>query len=248
MSHLELIIGPMFSGKSTELIRKIRLLKTINKKVLVIKPKIDNRYTEDNKIISHNFESCECISLNTLSDISLWDIVDKYDTVVIDEGQFFPDLKKCVLHWLNTSTLTIIIGSLDGDYNRNPIGEVLELIPYADECTKLTSLCSICNDGTKAPFTKRIANSNEQILVGGKESYIPVCSTHYHNPKKYDNKNNIGHIPIGTDSEHSHKLNRYTNPDNIGYIPIAIGTDSEHSHKPNQYPKPRSIGHMNLFI
>jgi thymidine kinase len=69
--------------------------------------------------------------------------------------------------------------SLDGDYNRRPIGEVLELIPYANECHKYSSLCTICNDGTKAPFTKRLVKSEDQILVGGKESYIPVCSKHY---------------------------------------------------------------------
>ncbi len=178
MSYLELIIGPMFSGKSTELIRRIRLLKTINKKVLVIKPDIDNRYTKDNKIVSHNFESCECISVSTLSELSL-EYVNDYDTIVIDEGQFIPDLKKCVVYWLNNSNLNIIIGSLDGDSNKNPIGEVLELIPYANECHKYSSLCTICNDGTKAPFTKRLVKSGEQILVGGKESYIPVCSKHY---------------------------------------------------------------------
>ena len=179
MSYLELIIGPMFSGKSTELIRSIRLLKTINKTVLVIKPNIDDRYTKDNKIVSHNFESCECVSVNDLSQLLLADIINKYDTVIIDEGQFIPDLKKCVVDWLNNSNLNIIIGSLDGDYNRHPIGQVLELIPYANKCHKFSSLCSICNDGTKAPFTKRLVESSDQILVGGKESYIPVCSKHY---------------------------------------------------------------------
>ena len=179
MSYLELIIGPMFSGKSTELIRRIRLLKTINKTVLVIKPNIDDRYTKDNKIVSHNFESCECVSVNDLSQLLLADIINKYDTVIIDEGQFIPDLKKCVVDWLNNSNLNIIIGSLDGDYNRHPIGQVLELIPYANKCHKFSSLCSICNDGTKAPFTKRLVESSDQILVGGKESYIPVCSKHY---------------------------------------------------------------------
>jgi thymidine kinase len=183
MSSLELIIGPMFSGKSTELIRRIRLLKNINKKVLVIKPLIDNRYTTDNNITSHNYETCNCISISNLSELSLEYIIH-FDTIVIDEGQFFPDLKKFIIYWLNNTKLNIIIGSLDGDYNRNPIGEVLQLIPYANKCHKYSSLCNICNDGTKAAFTKRLVESTEQILVGSKESYIPVCSYHY-NIDKY---------------------------------------------------------------
>ena len=168
----------MFSGKSTELIRRIRLLNTINKKVLVIKPIIDIRYTTDNKITSHNFETYNCISISNLAELSL-EYVKSYDTIVIDEGQFIPDLKKCVICWLKNTKLNIIIGSLDGDYNRNPIGEVLELIPYANKCYKYSSLCNICNNGTKAPFTKRLVESTDQILVGSKESYIPVCSYHY---------------------------------------------------------------------
>ena len=96
MTHtnkLELIIGPMFSGKSTELIRKIRLAKTINKKVLVIKPKLDNRY-DNNKLVSHSFESEICETVDNLESID--EIIIHYDLIVIDEGQFFSDLKKYV--------------------------------------------------------------------------------------------------------------------------------------------------------
>jgi thymidine kinase len=176
-SKLELIIGPMFSGKSTELIRRIRLLKKINKNVLVLKPIIDTRYFCD-KITSHNFESVECKVLNRLSEMSDLEI-SEYHTIVIDEGQFFPDLKDTITKWLESYDINIIVGGLDGDFQKKPIGQILDLIPISNSCIKLNSLCNKCNDGTEAPFTYRIVCSDDTVLVGGSESYIPVCRKHF---------------------------------------------------------------------
>lgn len=173
---LELIIGPMFSGKSTELIRRIRLLQKINRKVLVVKPTIDSRYVVD-KVTTHNFESVECMILDRLSDIN--NIICDYHTIVIDEGQFFSDLNSTVIMWLDTYPINIIVGGLDGDFQKNPIGTILELIPHSDSCVKYCSYCNICNDETPAPFTLRTVKSNDTVLVGGAESYIPVCRAHY---------------------------------------------------------------------
>ena len=174
---LELIIGPMFSGKSTELIRRIRMLQKIDKKVLVTKPIIDNRYISD-KITSHNYESVECKVLSRLDEISDEEITN-YDTIVVDEGQFFPDLLTTVIRWIDNYPISIIVGGLDGDFQRQPIGQILNLIPHADKCQKLNSLCSKCKDGTEASFSFRCVNSNDKVLVGGSESYIPVCRKHY---------------------------------------------------------------------
>lgn len=180
-NKLELIIGPMFSGKSTELIRKIRLLQKIEKKVLVIKPTIDSRYNKD-KIISHNYESVDCLVLEKLEEISDEE-VNKYNTIVIDEGQFFPDLVYVVTRWIDNFNIDIIVGGLDGDFQRQPFGTILDLIPHADNCYKLNSLCNICKDGTKAPFSFRLVNSIDKVLVGGSESYIPVCRKHFNELK-----------------------------------------------------------------
>jgi thymidine kinase len=174
---LELIIGPMFSGKSTELIRRIRLLQKIDKKVLVTKPLIDTRYEHD-KITSHNYESVECKVLTTLDEIDD-NIINQYDTIIVDEGQFFPDLIDTITRWVNNYSVNIIVGGLDGDFQRKPIGQILDLIPMADKCIKLNSLCNICKDGTEAPFTFRLVKSNNKVLVGGSESYIPVCRKHF---------------------------------------------------------------------
>lgn len=180
--NLELIIGPMFSGKSTELIRKIRLLQKIEKKILVIKPIIDTRYNQT-KITSHNFESVDCITINRLDEISD-ETVQQFHSIIIDEGQFFSDLVSTVKKWVDNYNVNIIVGGLNGDFQRQPFGAILDLIPYADECIKLSSLCSICKDGTKAPFTFRLLNLTDKILVGGSESYIAICRKHYNELNK----------------------------------------------------------------
>ena len=174
---LELIIGPMFSGKSTKIRRTIKLLQVINKKVLIIKASIDDRYILD-KITTHDFDSVECITVVRLDEITD-SMIMQYDAVVIDEGQFIPDLKSTVVQWLENYNIDIIVAGLDGDYMKNPIGSILELIPHAEKVEKLCSLCNVCKDGTLAPFTFRTLKSNDTILVGGAESYIPVCRTHY---------------------------------------------------------------------
>jgi thymidine kinase len=188
---LEIIIGPMFSGKSTEVIRRIRLLKCIYKKILIAKPFIDNRY-DQNKIISHNYDGESCITINKLSDIS--EIkkleIESYDTIIIDEAQFFSDLKINVNYWVDILGINVILSGLDGDFKRQPIGQILELIPYSDKCTKLNSLCGLCKNGNKAPFTHRLSESKESVLIGGSESYIPLCRYHYIN-KYTENEKNV---------------------------------------------------------
>lgn len=176
-STLELIIGPMFSGKSTEIIKRVRLLKLINKKILIVKPKIDTRYNEE-KITSHNFETVDCKIINNLNEISDSEI-NEINTIIIDEGQFFCDLLETVTKWLKQFPINIIVAGLDGDFQQKPIGQILNLIPLSNKCLKLNSVCNICNDGTEAPFTFRRIKSNDIVLIGGSESYIPVCRKHY---------------------------------------------------------------------
>jgi thymidine kinase len=174
---IELIIGPMFSGKSSELIRRIRQMKVINYKYIVIKPKIDFRY-EINKIVTHNKEYEDCIIIDNLNDISDDDI-KPYNSIIIDEGQFISNLKNKVIYWCEKLEKNIIVGGLDGDYQRKPLGEILDLIPYATKYKKLSALCKNCNDGTHAIFTHRIINNNNQILIGSEDKYIPLCRKCY---------------------------------------------------------------------
>lgn len=176
---LELIIGPMFSGKSSELIRQIRIHKAINKNILIFKPTIDKRYTDEAYLASHNIEKEKCITTDELMEtLNFVDFKGVY-TIFIDEGQFFPDLKKFTLYCVDVLHINVIISSLDGDYKREPIGQVLELIPHCDKCVKLTSKCIECKDMTNAPFTHKKEDNKKTVEIGTSDLYMPLCRKHY---------------------------------------------------------------------
>ena len=182
---LEIILGPMFSGKSSELIRRIRICKSINREIMVIKPKIDDRYISD-KICSHDSISEDCLVLEDLQELfdnkNFLEKLLKATIIFIEEGQFFKSLVNNVLEILEKYQKDVVIAGLDGDSNRKSFGELLQLIPYANNVTKLNSMCKVCNNGTLAPFTFRrnsSVNIDNQILVGGSELYLPTCRKHY---------------------------------------------------------------------
>jgi thymidine kinase len=198
--ELNLIIGPMFSGKSTYLINKVNYLLNNNiseNEILIINHSDDIRYST-NKICSHDGTNINSKSLNNLSDIITNIINDNKNNsgfytnikyILIDEGQFFNDLfesiKSLLLYCSNSNfnknthnKLEIYICGLDGDYKQEPFqnSRILELIPYSTNITKLNSQCNICKN--TAPFTKRIINSDKTILIGGNNFYQPVCLIH----------------------------------------------------------------------
>jgi thymidine kinase len=181
MVNLDIIIGPMFAGKSCELIRRIRLLKVLKKEYIVIKPKIDNRYDniyDSNMIVSHNFDKEHCIVLSNLNEIYEYDLTN-INTIFIDEGQFFDDLVNIVKKLVEENKINIVVSGLDGDSNRNKFGHILDLIPFSNTCTKINAACIMCLDGTPAPFSFRKTNNHEQILIGSGDSYMSLCRKHY---------------------------------------------------------------------
>ena len=167
----------MFSGKSTKLLSKIRQLQFLNKKILIMKPRIDNRYGNDSTIITHDQDKQNCLLIDNLDFDN--EFISQYDVIIIDEAHFLKDLKIKIIYWIEKLDKNVIFTGLDGDYKRNPIGEILDLIPYADSYKKLKSLCNICKNGTKAIFTHRLCNNDSQILVGDNKMYISVCRDHY---------------------------------------------------------------------
>ncbi len=181
MATLDIIIGPMFAGKSCELIRRIRLLKVLKKEYIVIKPKIDNRYdnlSDSNMIVSHNFDKEHCIVLEKLDHIFKNDLVN-INTIFIDEGQFFNDLIDVVKKLVEIYKINIVVSGLDGDSNRNKFGQILDLIPLSNTCTKINAACIMCLDGTPAPFSHRVTKDSEQILIGAGDLYMSLCRKHY---------------------------------------------------------------------
>lgn len=173
---LELILGPMFSGKSTELISRIRKLRVLGRHFLVVKPAIDNRYTTENFINTHNSETERCLTATHLGHVDF----NGYDAVFIDEGQFFSDLYEVISKVVDNKNMMVVVAGLNGDSNRQKFGQINDLVPLADNIVFKTSYCKVCLDGTPAPFSYRIdKKQRDQISVGGTEQYMPLCRKHY---------------------------------------------------------------------
>ena len=176
--RLELIIGNMFSGKSSELIRRINREKSINKKIIVINYSGDNRYSK-NDVATHNNIKVKCLKVSSLNEITL-DIIKNFDSFFIDEGQFFPDLYSNVSNLVDVHKKHVVVSGLDGDYNRNMFGDIIKLIPICDTVDKLSAYCNKCNNGTLAPFSKKYKTGNGSVIdIGNGDKYLPVCRFHY---------------------------------------------------------------------
>ena len=170
---LKLILGCMYSGKTTEILRIVNSLKHIDEIPVIIKPILDNRYSND-KISTHNKNEYECITLNELSE---YKGIANY--IIIEEGQFFKDLYLFVIHQVEINNKNIIVVGLDGDSDRENFGEIHKLLPLCDDIVKLKAYCSIYKDGTHGIFSKRINKNKDKVFVGSTNDYIAVCRKCY---------------------------------------------------------------------
>jgi len=176
---IEVIAGPMFAGKTEELLRRVKRMEYAHKNIVLFKPQIDDRY-EKSYIVSHNQRKALCVSLKDAKE--MFDYVnDKTDSVVIDEFQFLEkDAIDIVLAFRNRG-IKVIVSGLDLDFKGEPFGIMPTILSYADVVTKLTAICVCCSE--PATRTQRIidgkpANYNDPlILVGAKESYEARCAT-----------------------------------------------------------------------
>ncbi len=179
---LHLVVGCMFSGKSSELIRIVRRLETISEKYIVIKPKIDTRYSVSN-VSTHDKVEHKCIIKENL--VSLIEDHNYMEAkhIIIEEAQFFPDLETFVLKAVEGDKKQVTVVGLDGDSNRKHFGQLHKLYPLCDSITKLKALCLQCKDGTEAIFSKRIIEDEQQTSIGSNEKYIAVCRPCFLNNK-----------------------------------------------------------------
>jgi thymidine kinase len=192
-AYLEIILGSMYSGKTSRLVEIYKQCKFCNISVVVINHSVDTRY-DDELLSTHDKIKIPCIKTETLFDIYPYDlnleegvqniprVTDKFkivasEVILINEGQFFPDLEEFVKNLLANDKKVYVCG-LDGDFERKKFGQILNLIPLCDKVTKLTSLCSICKNGAPGIFSKRITLETEQTVVGS-DNYIPVCRKCY---------------------------------------------------------------------
>jgi len=187
--YLELSIGPMFSGKTTWLTNLHKQCTFCNMEVMVINFAGDTRYAsaEDALLSTHDRTMIPCVMCSSIEELEERHAADvaKAEVLLINEGQFFPDIMR-ILQFVDAGKRVYICG-LDGDFEKKRIGSFLDLIPHCDKVCKLTSLCSICRNGKEAIFSFRTTCETNQIVIGS-ENYIPLCRMCYkiETDKKYN--------------------------------------------------------------
>ena len=171
---IDLIIGPMYAGKTTELLRMLNLFVEFGVNTLYINSNIDTRSSMNFSTHNPTIKSVGKVDSLKISNLENIDIC-KYHVIGIDEAQFFPNLKKWVL---THPTKKFIISGLNGDYMKKPFGEIQDLLPHCDSIKFLHPFCKLCTDRlTPASFTKRISLETDTVSVNAQ--YIPVCRKCY---------------------------------------------------------------------
>jgi thymidine kinase len=171
---IEVIAGCMFSGKTEELIRRLKRSKIARMQVEIFKPAIDIRYDENN-IVSHDATSIQSTPVPASSNIML--LGQGTDVIGIDEAQFFDDQLPHVCQTLANQGTRVIVAGLDMDYLGQPFGPIPHLMAIADYVTKVHAVCMNCGD--LATHSHRIAGSESIVQLGEKDSYMPLCRTCY---------------------------------------------------------------------
>ncbi|MGE5518527.1 MAG: thymidine kinase [Candidatus Dadabacteria bacterium] len=167
---IEVICGSMFSGKTEELIRRLKRAKIANLKVEIFKPSIDVRYDEV-KIVSHDENAIHSTPIDTSQTLLL--MAQNVDVVGIDEAQFFDNEIANVCDELAARGIRVIVAGLDMDFMGKPFGQMPFLMAKADYVTKLHAICVKC--GNIANYSYRIIPNEEQIMLGAKNAYEPRC-------------------------------------------------------------------------
>jgi thymidine kinase len=175
--YLELILGCMFSGKTTKLLEIYNMYKICEVECCVVNYDKDKRYHEE-LLSTHDKKMIPCINVKHLREAVTDVNVAKYDVFLVNEGQFFVDVDEVVLDLVQKHGKKVYVCGLDGDYKQQTFGNLLNLIPHCDNYSKLHAICKVCKDGTPASFSKRITSETDQEVIGS-DNYIPVCRKCY---------------------------------------------------------------------
>ncbi len=167
---IELILGPMFSGKSTRLIEQMRKYVYKAKKTIMVKYYADQRYSEKSEVVTHDLIKYDSINCKLLR--NSFEKLKQYDVIGIDEGQFFADLVE-VCEELALMGKIILIAALNGDFRMEPFPVIQRIIAKSDKIKLLKAYCFNCHKDAK--FSLRIVQSNETVLIGAGEAYKPAC-------------------------------------------------------------------------
>jgi thymidine kinase len=172
---IEVVCGSMFSGKTEELIRRLKRARIANLKVEIFKPVFDTRYHEQN-IVSHDENAIQSTPIDNSQKILL--LAQEVDVIGIDEAQFFDDQLPSVCDELAFRGARVIVAGLDMDYLGNPFGQMPFLMAKADYVTKLHAICMKC--GNIANYSYRKIPNDDQVMLGEKDVYEPRCRICYH--------------------------------------------------------------------
>ena len=176
---VEVICGSMFSGKTEELIRRLKRARIAQQKVEIFKPVIDTRYHEEN-VVSHDANSIRSTPVESANQILL--LANDFDVVGIDEAQFFDDDLTAVCNTLANNGVRVIVAGLDMDYLGKPFGPMPSLMAIAEYVTKVHAICPYCGD--LANYTHRTVDKEGQVVLGEAEAYEPLCRKHYLEKKR----------------------------------------------------------------
>jgi thymidine kinase len=177
---IEVITGSMFSGKTEELIRRLRRARIARQKVEIFKPRIEVRYSEED-VVSHDENSIQSTPVDSAANIVL--LASGVEVVGIDEAQFFDDGLIDVCNQLANSGIRVIVAGLDMDFRGVPFGPIPKLLSIAEYVTKVHAICVRC--GRLAQYTHRISEDDKLILLGETDIYEPLCRGCYGKSKSW---------------------------------------------------------------
>ena len=169
---IEVICGSMFSGKTEELLRRIKRAQFAKQKIELFKPAIDTRYSEA-EMVSHDANALPSTPVHNAAEILLYVSMETVEVVGIDEIQFFDEGIVAVCNQLANSGIRVIVAGLDMDYLGNPFGPMPQLMAIAEYVSKVHAICTRCGD--LAHYSHRLVAGNKQVLLGEKEAYEPLC-------------------------------------------------------------------------
>ncbi|XP_072339694.1 thymidine kinase, cytosolic [Scyliorhinus torazame] len=179
--QIQIIFGPMFSGKSTELMRRVRRFQIAQYDCLVVKYAKDTRYSKED-LATHDKLTMQAVPATKLSEV--FQEAEKSSVIGIDEGQFFPDCVEFAEEMANRGK-TVIVAALDGTFQRKAFGNILNLVPLAESVVKLSAVCTKCYG--EAAYTKRLGAEQEVEVIGGTDMYRATCrSCYFANDKLFD--------------------------------------------------------------
>jgi thymidine kinase len=167
---VEVICGSMFSGKTEELIRRLKRAKFAKQNVEIFKPQIDTRYSEED-VVSHDSNAIRCTPVTSSGNILLMSA--EVDVVGIDEAQFFDNNLPEVCNKLADMGIRVIVAGLDMDFKGNPFGPMSQLMAIAEHVTKVHAICVKC--GNLAQYSHRTIKAEKLVVLGETDSYEPLC-------------------------------------------------------------------------